>query len=176
MIPFFKKTTNTINAINEAKKILNGNELKNIFESVTSEIGSGMEKKIACSKVKKTINDILSILNKEPKYTRRYRLSGNNGNFQFSARSWNGIFVNGKRVYLQGGTGKCSMSVYNENNDGYSEIIDISSIKSLETSEGIIKIVSTKIRLPEINSLNSVLSKLDVYKDDAVISFGIRWE
>ena len=137
----------------------------------TTNINHEIRKCIPSQKLVECLNCFLDVISKRKEFTRKYRLLGMEEGVAFTVGTWNGVIVNGKRVCLRGGIGKCTMSVYNDSGDGYLEISDITSVKMLESDEGIIKIISRKLQVKEIQFLENLLKKIKDFTDDRVILF-----
>ena len=68
------------------------------------------------------------------------------------------------------------MTVYDESNKEILEVRDITSVKSLDSDEGTVKIQSYKIQLKELQHLASLLANLKEYKGDTVILFYVVYD
>lgn len=137
----------------------------------TTNINYDRRKYFSSKKLVECLNCFLDVISKRKEFTRKYRLLGMEEGQTFTVGTWNGVIVNGKRVCLEGGIGKCTMSVYDDSGEGYLEISDITSIKMLESNKGIIKVISRKLQVNEIQFLEKLLKKLKDFTDDRDIIF-----
>ncbi len=163
--------------IDKLKAFFESGEAKALFERMASDMQK-MErlKKIPCGKLAKGLKSFLDVMAEERKYTRRYRFSYKEGEYTCTCSSWNGLVINEKRVCLDSGIGKCTMGIYDESQKGFSEVCDITTVKSLESNEGTIRIQSHKFQLKELQPLSSLLAQLEEYKQDAVILFYMMYD
>lgn len=137
----------------------------------TTNINYDRRKYFSSKKLVECLNCFLDVISKRKEFTRKYRLLGMEEGQTFTVGTWNGVIVNGKRVCLEGGIGKCTMSVYDDSGEGYLEISDITSVKMLESNKGIIKVISRKLQVNEIQFLEKLLKKLKDFTDDRDIIF-----
>ena len=137
----------------------------------TTNINYDRRKYFSSKKLVECLNCFLDVISKRKEFTRKYRLLGMEEGQTFTVGTWNGVIVNGKRVCLEGGIGKCTMSVYDDSGEGYLEISDITSVKMLESNKGIIKVISRKLQVNEIQFLENLLKKLKDFTDDRDIIF-----
>jgi hypothetical protein len=137
----------------------------------TTNINYDRRKYFSSKKLVECLNCFLDVISKRKEFTRKYRLLGMEEGQTFTVGTWNGVIVNGKRVCLEGGIGKCTMSVYDDSGEGYLEISDITSVKMLESNKGIIKVISRKLQVNEIQFLENLLKKLKDFTDDRDILF-----
>jgi hypothetical protein len=137
----------------------------------TTNINYDRRKYFSSKKLVECLNCFLDVISKRKEFTRKYRLLGMEEGQTFTVGTWNGVIVNGKRVCLEGGIGKCTMSVYDDSGEGYLEISDITSVKMLESNKGIIKVISRKLQVKEIQFLENLLKKIKDFTDDRDILF-----